>query len=119
MITFQAYGLPKTPITPELLQAFQSTRVDPYGELPEPVPATEILVTLNRLDGYELTETDQEDLPQQWRWDHSAQLTGQFLIDRSGIVRWVNIEFAKEGVAGLGKFPSDAELLAAAHTLST
>ena len=119
MITLRAYGVPKPPVTPELLQAFQSVRIDPYGELPEPVPATEILVALNRLDGYELTETDQDDLPQQWRWDHSAQLIGQFLIDRGGVVRWMNSECAQEGVAGLGKFPTDDELLTAARALST
>jgi hypothetical protein len=35
-----------------------------------------------------------------------TQLSGQFLIDRSGIIRWANIECAREGPAGLGKFPS-------------
>jgi hypothetical protein len=45
-----------------------------------------------------------------WSDRHGAQLIGQFLIDRDGIVGWVNIE----GVAGLEKFPTDDELLAAA-----
>ena len=106
-------------MTPERLQAFQSVRINPYGELPEPVPVTEVAEALNRLDGYEFTETDQEDYQQQWRWDHSTQLIGQFLIDRGGVVRWANSECAKEGVAGLGKFPTDEELLAAARALST
>lgn len=128
MTTLRAYGVPKPPVTPELLQAFQSVRVNPYGELPEPVPATEVLVALNRLDGYELTKTDLDDLPQQWRWDDSTQLIGQFLIDRDGVVRWGNSECAKEAgwivdprgfVAGLGKFPTDDELLTAARVLST
>ena len=119
MITLRAYGVPKPSVTPERLQAFQSMRADPYGELPEPVPIMQVAATLNRLDGYELTEIDQDDAQQQWRWNHSTQLIGQFLIDRSGIVRWGNIEGAEEGVAGLGKFPSDEELLAAARTLST
>jgi peroxiredoxin len=119
MTTLRTYGVPKPPVTPELLQAFQTVRIDPYGDLPEPVPATEIYPILNRLDGYELTETDLDDIQQQVRLDHSAQLIGQFLIDRGGVVRWVNIECAKEGVADLGKFPSDEELLAAARALST
>jgi hypothetical protein len=42
-------------------------------------------------------------------------LKGQFLIDREGIVRWANIECAKEGLAGVGKFPSTDEILAAAR----
>ena len=45
------------------------------------------------------------------------QLKGQFLIDRDGIVRWANIECATEGLAGVGKFPSTDEILAAARTL--
>jgi len=44
------------------------------------------------------------------------QLKGQFLIDRNGIVRWANIE-ASEGPAGLGKFPSPEEVMAAARAL--
>jgi hypothetical protein len=51
-------------------------------------------------------------MEQQWR-----QLKAQFLIDREGIVRWVNIECAVEGLAGVGKFPTDAEILAAVRTL--
>jgi hypothetical protein len=45
------------------------------------------------------------------------QLKGQFLIDREGIVRWVNIECAVEGLAGAGKFPTDPEILAAVRAL--
>ena len=45
------------------------------------------------------------------------QLKGQFLIDRDGIVRWANIECATEGLAGIGKFPSDEEILTAARAL--
>src|SRR5881397_2737977 len=33
MITLRAYGVPKPPVTPELLQAFQSVRINPNGEL--------------------------------------------------------------------------------------
>ena len=57
------------------------------------------------------TETDQADMERQW-----PQLKGQFLIDRDGIVRWANIECA-EGFAGVGKFPSEEEILAAARAL--
>jgi hypothetical protein len=35
-----------------------------------------------------------------------AQLKGQFLIDRDGIIAGPNIECATEGLAGVGKFPS-------------
>lgn len=33
------------------------------------------------------------------------------------MVRWSNIECAKEGLAGFGKFPTEEELLDAARTL--
>ena len=41
-----------------------------------------------------------------------------FLIDRSGIVRWAYIECGTEGLAGLGKMPSDEAILAAARDLA-
>ena len=41
-------------------------------------------------------------------------MKGQFLIDRDGIVRWAHIECGKEGLAGMGKFPSHDELIGAA-----
>jgi len=47
-----------------------------------------------------------------------TQMKGQFLIDRDGIVRWFNIECGREGLAGLGKFPTHDELLTAARIVS-
>jgi hypothetical protein len=61
-------------------------------------------------DGFE-PKKDRRD----WSDRHGAQMIGQFLIDRDGIVRWVNIEGAKEGLAGLEEFPTDDEFLAAAQ----
>jgi len=50
--------------------------------------------------------------------DHQwPQLKGQFLIDRDGIVRWANVECLTEGAAGVGKFPTEEEILAAARAL--
>jgi len=112
--THQAYGLPKPPTTSELMQALRSTRVNPTGELPEPVPIAELGDALNQLDGFEPTETDRADQHRQ-----SPQLVGQFLVDRDGLIRWVYIEGAGEGLAGVGKFPTDEELLAAARALPT
>jgi hypothetical protein len=119
MITLRAYGVPKPSVTPELLQVYHTVRTDMNGTLPAPVPIIEAPETLNQLDGYELSKTDQDDWQRQWQWDVSTQLIGQFLIDRDGIVRWINIECGKEGVAGLGKFPATEELLAAARLLVT
>ena len=112
LTTHRAYGVPKPELTPELVQALQSVRINPTGELPESQPIAEIVNTLDKVDGFEPNETDRQEkeriLP---------QLKGQFLLDRDGVVRWVNIECSKEGLAGLGKFPTEEEFLAAAQAL--
>lgn len=63
-------------------------------------------------DGYVATATDEAEVGKQW-----PQLKGQFLIDRDGIVRWANVECGEEGVAGIGKFPTVDEMLAAVRAL--
>ena len=67
---------------------------------------------LGRLDGFEVTESENAEAKL-----HQIQFTAQFLVDRHGIVRWANIECGQEGLAGIDKFPTDQELLAAARAL--
>jgi len=110
--THRAYGIPRPAVNPELMEALASTRVNPTGELPEPLPIVEAATAVARLDGYAETKTDQADMERQW-----PQLKGQFLIDRDGIVRWSNIECATEGIAGIGKFPPEESILNAARAL--
>jgi hypothetical protein len=56
------------------------------------------------------------DRGHQEAWNSSQlQITGQFLIDRDGIVRWFNVEGARDGLAGLTRYPSDEELLEVAR----
>jgi peroxiredoxin len=112
LTTHRAYGLPKPVPTPELMQMMGSVQINPTGELPAPLPIPQAAAALDQLDGYAKTETDVANMQQQW-----PQLRGQFLIDRDGIVRWANIECAAEGVAGIGKFPSEEEILTAARAL--
>ena len=107
MTTHAAYGLPKVPAGSWDL----STRINPTGELSEPLPVWEANKALGQLDFFEPTQTDRDDMQRTWN-----QLTGLFLIDRMGIVRWVFVEGA-EGPAGLGKYPAEDELIAAAHTV--
>ena len=116
MVAIRAFGVPKPRVTPELLKSFQSTRIDPYGELPEPVPITEIAGRLNEIDGFEWGPAEMEDLQQQWGWDTATQLVGRYLIDRDGVIRWVDLECGK-AVAGLGTLSSQDELLAAVRAL--
>jgi hypothetical protein len=100
-------------LTPELLEAYQTTLVNPMGDLPRPMPVLEASHELNRIDGHELVESDRVEMER-----HFPLKVGQFLVDRQGIVRWANIEGAEEGLAGAGKFPTDEELLAAAREMS-
>jgi peroxiredoxin len=111
LTTHRAYGVPKPEVTAELMHGINSTRINPSGELSEALPVMETVATLERLDGYSETEVDRTDIQRQF-----PQLTGEFLIDRGGIVRWARIECAEAGMAGLGKFPTEAEILAAARS---
>ena len=93
------------------MNALETTRINPNGILPEPLPVMQAAEAISKLDGYAANPTDQADMQRQW-----PQLKGQFLIDRDGVVRWANVE-ASDGLTGLGKFPSRDEILAAARAL--
>ena len=110
--THRAYGVPKPVPTPEFMKALETTLINPDGILPAPLPIIDAGAAVAELDGYATNETDQAESERQF-----PQLKGQFLIDRDGVVRWVNIECATEGLAGVGKFPSTDEILGAARAL--
>jgi peroxiredoxin len=109
--THRAYGVPKPTPTPELMKEVEATQINPDGVLPEPLPIPQAAAALAKLDGYATNETDQADMDRQF-----PQLKGQFLIDRDGLIRWRYIECETEGLAGIGKFPAAAEIVAAART---
>lgn len=110
----RAYGLPRREVDDALMQDLQTVPVrDPTGEVPERLPMAELGPRLDRADGFQRSAADQRDIERQW-----PQAKGQFLIDRDGIVRWVNVESANAPVTEIGKFPSDEELLAAAQKLT-
>jgi peroxiredoxin len=116
LITHRAYGLPQPPVTPEFMNAVATVRINPTGELAEPIPILAAVSALDKLHGFTPTDTDRQDEERQER--QFLQLKGQFLIDRDGIVRWANIEGASEGLAGVGKFPTDEQLVDAARALA-
>lgn len=113
LTTHRAYGLPFVEMTPEIAQQLQTVKINPTGELSEPLPLLDAAAALDDAEGFKATETDRADHERQL-----GQLKGQFLVDRGGVVRWVNIEGAREGIAGLGKFPDGNELLAAAQLVA-
>lgn len=109
--THRLYGVP-APRRVDIEEAMQTTRVNPTGELPEPLPVREASAALRRREGFEPTSTDLEDAARP-----SLQFLGQFLIDREGVIRWTSLECSGESLAGLGTFPTDEELLAAVRSL--
>lgn len=113
MSTHRAYRLPKPVPTPDLLAQLETLRINPDGVFPEPRPLQEVADAFSKLDGYEPNATDAAEYERQW-----PQLKGQFLIDREGVVRWSNIECGREGLAGLGGFPSAEEIVVAAKEVA-
>jgi hypothetical protein len=112
LVTHGAYGVPREPVTAEAWGAIEASAVDLLRELRVPVPATDAHHVLDRLDGFQSAESDAREAER-----HQLQFTAQFLVDREGVVRWTNVECAREGLAGIDRFPSDEELLQAADAL--
>jgi hypothetical protein len=81
-------------------------------QLGVPVQPGKAYATINGLDGFEQVESDGADFQRA-----QAQVTGHFLLDRDGVVRWARIERAWDAVAGFDRFPTDEELMAAARAL--
>ena len=88
-----------------------AVKINPTGELPAPQNPFAAMDVLNKQEGFEVTETDQRIAQA-----HGTQMTGHFLIDRDGIIRWKHIE-ASERIEDLSQFPSDDEILRAARSL--
>jgi len=113
LATHRAYRVPKPVPTPELIAALDAVRVNPSGELPEALPISQAGKGLQQMDGYVDLPDVRADIDRQW-----SQLKALFLIDRGGIVRWASIECAEEGLAGLGKLPSEETILEAARRVA-
>jgi peroxiredoxin len=109
--THRTFGLPNSPLTPEIMSVAQAAAARDLRAANQPVPSENPLGALRGLDGFESTDVDDGDLQR-----HQAQLCGQFLVDRAGIVRWSSVECA-QGPESFGELPGDEELLAAARAL--
>ena len=119
-VSHRAFGLPIFEITEnETLWPYKlsmsdamATRVDFPGETPGPVNPMTATEILNKKDGYEVTEVDQQMVA-----TGNNQLVGEFLLDREGIVRWAFTE-AAEGRRNMFGKPSTQELMSAASQLA-
>ena len=93
----------------------ENTCINPTGELP--APAAGASGRGSRLPSWTAIRPRRR-IERDWQATF-PQMKGQFLIDRDGVVRWAYIECGKEGLAGIGKFPSHDELVTAASRVIT
>jgi peroxiredoxin len=112
LATHRAYGLIKPGLESEFVAIVDTMRIS-LPEFSEPRPVLEVSDIIHRRYPFEWTDSDREDYERA-----TDQMNGVFLVDSEGIVRWTHVECAEEGAAGVFKFPSDDELLAAARELS-
>lgn len=123
-LTHRAFGVPRLEFLPEgsserpewpyraSLAEFEASRINPTGELQEPMNPMAANWALNATDGFKMVEADDTILA-----NHPTQLVGHFLVDAAGIVRWVQIE-ALDGPNSLFNFPTAAQIIAAAENLA-
>ena len=90
----------------------ETVRIDPNNELPAPLPPLEAGKIMNERDGFEEIETSEDRAP-----GGTLALSGFFLMDIDGIVRWRFIE-AIDGLKDYGRHPNEAEVLQAARDLA-
>jgi hypothetical protein len=94
------------------MSQMMSMKVNLTGELPEPLDPMAAMSALNKMDGYEITDADQ-----QMQATGMGQLVGEFLLDREGIIRWTFSEVA-EGGKNLFGAPTPEELMSAASRIA-
>ena len=116
----RAFGLANTQITksetawPQKVSEgdVMQMRLSLPGELAEPMNPFAALEFLNTKDEYEITQADQQMMV-----SGMAQLVGQFLLDRDGVVRWTFTEVPEGGRHMFGG-PEESELMSAAAQLT-
>ncbi|AWI60200.1 peroxiredoxin-like family protein [Sinorhizobium fredii] len=103
----RAFGLPEVGA-----DAVMAILIDLPGELPEPMGVVEMDEFLNKKEGYDVTQADQQMMT-----SDQEQLVGQFLIDREGIIRWTFTEVLESGLQTF-KTPNPEELMSAASQVA-
>ena len=111
LASHRAFGLPHQTFSPEFSKVVTATLDGIARQAGLDAPPGGGRDALDRADGVDRNEY-QADIQR-----HQAQLIGQFLIDRQGVIRWSNIECERDGLEGIDRFPTDDELLAAASAL--
>jgi len=114
LVIHRAYGVPRAPLSPEIWGAVDSACVELARDLRLALGPGGAREAVERLDGFQAGESDQTDLDR-----HQAQFTAQFLVDRQGIVRWANIECARDGLAAIDRFPTEEEFQTVARAVTS
>jgi peroxiredoxin len=109
LVTHRAFGLPHLERNAQAAEMIETAAQQLALDLGVTAPAGEGRQVIDRLDGFESQPSDMAD-----RQRHQIQMTGQFLVDREGYVRWCRTE-SKESYA---VFPSSAQLLALAERVT-
>jgi peroxiredoxin len=120
--THRAFGVPQIKLLPDdtnpnevqwpqtaTMGQWRGIRVNPTGELPEAMGPFENEELLNKADGFQPTELDRHIAV-----TYGPQLTGHFLIDPKGIIRWAHVD-GFEAPNEIGRFASVDRILAAAQ----
>lgn len=117
----RAFGLPSLEFTENEtawprkigMDVARTMRIDMPDELPEPMDPFAAAEALNKKDGYEIAEADEQMIAR----GGSGQLMGQFLLDREGVVRWSCTE-ADEGGRTMFARPTTREVMSAASQIA-
>ena len=113
---YRAYGVPLPAYTPAYNEMRATLRINPTGDLPAPMSIPEGQKLLN--DGDRMNDTEEaREVLRQFPPRDFVMHVGHFLVDREGLVRWTAIETPADDLSGWGRFPTDAEILAAARAL--
>lgn len=123
--THRAYGLAQVQIVADTtdprelrwpvnstLGQLLATAINPTGELPQPMNLFGAMELLNARDGFEPTEDDKR-----MSEAHATQISGHFLIDAEGTIRWTHSE-APDNPNQLGSSPAEDEMIAAARAVT-
>jgi limonene-1,2-epoxide hydrolase len=102
LITHRAYGLPVIARDDESAAMVERAAQRLASELHLDAPPGQGRAVVDAADGFERLESDASDSLR-----HQIQLTGQFLIDRDGVVRWCR----REDRASYALFPTMGELV--------
>jgi AhpC/TSA family len=109
----RSYGVPMPLYAGAYTELRETTRIDPTGELPEPMPIPAAMKHLDEMDGLGKMPEAKAVMDAFAKREYAMHV-GHFLVDRSGIVRWTWVESpSPDDVTQYGRLPTDNQILTA------